>query len=280
MHRIALHSWTLGERPLPELIETARRAGYDAIEANWQDFARCRDVGVSARELRARLDDGGIEVAVVGVQPGWLFAEGGEAERWWEQIRRTADDALGVGCNALMSALGRTAGPVGIAEKNIRTVARLAAALGMSLAIEYNFGHPTLASLDSVRDLVRCAGSSHCGLVLDSYHLHRGGRPGRGFEAIETHEILHVQVSDVPAVPADDGGVPLDRLPPGAGQVDWTAFLQLLFEKGYGGVVSYEAPNPVHWARDPDVTAREGLRAIRDLMALARPVSDRSRSSG
>jgi sugar phosphate isomerase/epimerase len=278
MHPIALHSWTLGMPPLLPLIETARRAGYDAIEINWQDIERCRETGVMWQELKSRLDGTGLVVAVVGVEPGWLFAEGLDADRRLDRLRRTADDAAALGCGTLMSALGRNDGPIGLAERNIRSASRLIVEMKARFALEYNFGHPTLSSLERVRDLVRSGGSSDIGLVIDAYHLHRGGRPGRGFDCIGGSEILHVQFSDVPAVPSDDGGVPIDRLAPGTGQVDWQGFLGLLFQKGYQGSLSYEAPNPVHWSRDPDETASEGIRAIRRLLALTRPVRSPGRN--
>jgi sugar phosphate isomerase/epimerase len=280
MHPIALHSWTLGTPSLLQLIETARRTGYAAIEINWQDIERCGETGVTRQELKSRLADAGLVVAVVGVEPGWLFAEGLDADRRLDRLRRTADDAAKLGCGTLMSALGRNDGPIGLAERNIRTASRLIAEMKRTFALEYNFGHPTLSSLEIVRDLVRSVGSSDIGLVIDAYHLHRGGRPGRGFDCIDVGEILHVQFSDVPVVASDEAGVPIDRLAPGTGQVDWRGFLGLLLEKGYEGSLSYEAPNPAHWSRDPDETASEGIRAIRMLLALAGPFSSRNPSNG
>ena len=50
----------------------------------------------------------------------------------------------------------------------------------------------------------------------------------------------------------------------------WSA---LLAEKGYAGHLSYEAPNPALWERSPFDVAREGVEAMRALIAKARPVS-------
>jgi sugar phosphate isomerase/epimerase len=40
----------------------------------------------------------------------------------------------------------------------------------------------------------------------------------------------------------------------------------LLAEKGYTGYLSYEAPNPAAWARDPRDVAREALLATRAVL--------------
>jgi len=45
------------------------------------------------------------------------------------------------------------------------------------------------------------------------------------------------------------------------------AVFGLLKEKGYDGYMSYEAPNPVLWARPPEEVTREGAVATRALIA-------------
>ena len=40
-------------------------------------------------------------------------------------------------------------------------------------------------------------------------------------------------------------------------------------EKEYGGYINYEAPNPALWSRPPAEVAREGVTAIRALLADA-----------
>jgi sugar phosphate isomerase/epimerase len=44
-------------------------------------------------------------------------------------------------------------------------------------------------------------------------------------------------------------------------------FFGLLREKGYQGYLSYEAPNPVAWARDPRAVLVEALEATRGIVA-------------
>ena len=44
---------------------------------------------------------------------------------------------------------------------------------------------------------------------------------------------------------------------------DFPQVFALLAEKGYRGPLSYEAPNPAAWGRDPMDVAREALEATR-----------------
>ena len=68
-------------------------------------------------------------------------------------------------------------------------------------------------------------------------------------------------------------GSPLDRLPPGKGDVNWQDLFALLREKQYGGYIVYEAPNPAQWSRAPEAVAREGIEATRALIAAAASTS-------
>jgi sugar phosphate isomerase/epimerase len=61
----------------------------------------------------------------------------------------------------------------------------------------------------------------------------------------------------------------LDRLPPGRGSVPFREVFRLLAATGYRGYLSYEAPNPAAWARDPEEVAREALDATRALLTAA-----------
>ena len=58
-------------------------------------------------------------------------------------------------------------------------------------------------------------------------------------------------------------------LPPGKGIVRWSDLFQSLAAKGYDGYLSYEAPNPAHWARDAADVAGEGVEATRHALGRA-----------
>jgi sugar phosphate isomerase/epimerase len=101
-----------------------------------------------------------------------------------------------------------------------------------------------------------------CGLLLDTYHLGRSGATVRMVEDVAPAEIAYVQYSDVPRTGLEPGKA-LDRLPPGRGSVPFKEFFGAIAGKGYAGPLSYEAPNPAAWARDPAAVAREALEATR-----------------
>jgi len=261
-----LHTWTLDTTPLGELLGIARDTGWDAVELRRLDFSRAQAAGQSEAQVLELVRDSGLAVSAVGVENGWMFALGAERDRLLDVFRRSCVAASALECAVVMSPVDREPGDLQLATHNVRQVGDIAAEYGVRLALEFNSQAAQFNSLESVRELLGLAGHSACGLLLDTYHLQRTGRGGRGFAEVTPEEIAYVQYSDVPR----DGlqpGYTTDRLPPGAGAIEFAEVFALLAEKGYAGPLSYEAPNPAAWARDPTEVAREALLATRALLS-------------
>lgn len=265
---LALHTWTVDTTPLEAALAAARSGGFDAIELRRIDFQRGYERGQSNAVVLDLVRAGGLPVAAVGVEYGWIFAAVADRERLFASMKEACENAVALKCNLVMSAIGPGTASVEEAVGNIRRAGEIATGFGLRLALEYQFQHPVVRSLDILRDLIARAGQPSVGLLLDAYHLQRGGRPGRGFEEVPAAEIFYVQFSDVPDAPPN-GPPPTDRLAPGKGMVRWTELFQLLAEKGYEGYISYEAPNPAHWERPAADVAAEGVTATRRALAQA-----------
>lgn len=265
---IALHAWTLDSTDLPDALAAARDAGYDAVELRRVDFKRCFERGLTNAEVLDLVRAAGLAPSAVGVEYGWIFAQGAERERLFDVFRETCENAVALGCPLLMSALGPGAGTIEAAAENVRAAGDIANEFGLRLALEYQFQHPIVSRLEILRDIIARAGRANVGLLLDAYHLQRGGYPGRAFADVPASEIFYFQFSDVPDA-APNGTPPTDRLPPGRGIVRWSEVLRLLAEKNYAGYLSYEGPNPAQWARPPLEVAREALDATRRALAAA-----------
>jgi 2-keto-myo-inositol isomerase len=265
---LALHTWTLDTTPLADALAAAKQGGFDAVELRRVDFRRCFERGLSNAQVLDMVRAAGLSVSAVGPEYGWLFASGDESARLFSVFRETCENAAALNCGLLMSALGPGAGSIDDAVVSVRKAGDLAAEFGLRLALEFQFQHPIVSRLETLRDLIARAGRTNVGLLLDAYHLQRAGRGGRGFEEVPAEEIFYVQYSDVPDAPPM-GTPPTDRLPPGKGVVRWADLFQLLAERRYAGYLSYEAPNPAQWERSPFEVASEGVAATRALLAQA-----------
>jgi 2-keto-myo-inositol isomerase len=259
---LALHTWTLDTTPLGEILSIVRETGWDAIELRRVDFARAAQAGRSANLVLDEVAASGLAVACVGVEFGWMWADGEERKRLLRVFAESCAWAKRLGCATVMSPADKGTGDVARAAASIREVGDIAAAHGVRVAIEFNSQAEQWNRLEPMREVVTKAGHPACGVLLDTYHIGRSGCDMRALEDVRLEEIAYVQYSDVPRkglVP----GQALDRLPPGQGSVPFREIFDLIARKGYRGYMSYEAPNPAAWKRPGADVAREALAATR-----------------
>jgi sugar phosphate isomerase/epimerase len=257
--RLALHTWTLDTTALRDVLRAARAAGWPAVELRRADFTRAAEAGQPAEALLDLVRASGLRVACVGGQLGWMFSDGAERARLLASMAQSCRWARALGAAVVMSPADIGTGDLGHAATGVREVGDLGAAHGVRVALEPPSQAKQLNTIERLRELLARAGHPWCGLLLDAYHLHRGGGGLDAVRTLDADEIAYVQFSDVPASGLEPGQT-LDRLPPGLGIVPFREFFQLLDDTG-AGYCSYEAPNPAAWARDPETVAREALAA-------------------
>lgn len=271
MHeRIALHTWTLDSTPLDHAFRVAGEVGYDGVELRYADFLRCRAAGMSEEAMLRLVRDAGIAVAEVGTESGMLFAADDEAERLLGSLRYACEKAVALGCDQIMMPPGPVAaGASATPERRLRDCAEIAAGHGLKFALEFNSRHPVVRTLEAGLELVVAVDMDNCGLLIDTYHLCSSGGGARSIGQVPVEKIFMVQFSDIPAGPATQASVPIDRLPPGDGVVPFAEIFATLMAKRYRGYLSYEAPNPGQWNRPAQTVAREGLTRVRALLEQA-----------
>ena len=265
--KLALHTWTIDSTPLRTALDASRVAGFEAVELRRSDFVRCFESGLAKTDVIDIVRASGIPLGILGTEYGWFFAPPAEQRRLFGVLRETCEIARALGCGIVMSAPGQVTGTVKQAIAATRIAAEIVGEHDLRLALEFNSQHPIVNRTAVLQEIVGAVGQAHCGLLLDSYHLHRGEGIARGLEGVRAEEIFVIQYSDAPARPEPGVRRPTDRLPPGDGVLDWDEFFGILNAMGYRGFLSYEAPNPVLWDRSPFDVAVEGLAKTMALLA-------------
>jgi sugar phosphate isomerase/epimerase len=259
--RLAIHTWTLDATPLSIALNSALKAGFEAVELRRIDLKRFEEAGYTTADFIAAVHGIGIPVSAVGVEYGWIFAKGVHSEELFADFARMCEIAKILKCSTLMSAPGQLTGDAAQATVNIQRAGDIAAQHGLRLGIEFSSQHPFLNDLNVIRGILSRASRSNCGLVLDTYHLERSGGWDK-LADVDGSEILLIQYSDVPPSPPTSDR-PTDRLPPGKGIINWPRAFSIFRQKGYRGYFSYECPNPESWQRHPDHVTVEAVTATR-----------------
>lgn len=241
---IAVNTWVwtspLTDDTLEPLARTAARMGYDALELPLESIGDWDPL-----RARAVLDGLGMGAVVVGAMgPGRsLLARAGDVAATQDYLRACLDAAAVLGAAVVagpfyaptgvtwrMDEMER-AGVVGELRDNLAPLAREAAAIGVTLAVEPLNRYETSVlntvaqSLDALAPLL----GAGVGLALDTYHLNiEEKRPADAVRAAGA-ALAHVQVCG-----SDRGAV-------GDDHTDWPEMLRALDDAGYRGVLGLES---------------------------------------
>ena len=246
--------------PLEAVLDAAAAAGFEAvgldhytIGAYVRDGGSVDDVPVLLGRRRLRCTD-------VGVLPIGL----GSAAEAAEELARTATIAAAPVCIAALYA--DVAAEDAIRE--LRAAADVLDDVGVRIAFEFTaYGHRR--SLRDAIELCGAVGWERCGLLVDSWHVFRGGEPLMLLRSLDADQIALVHVND--AAPPS-GLDPLfegrfRRALPGAGTFPLGAFAEALAATGYRGTVSVEVLSTELRRLPPHIGARQLLQSLREGLA-------------
>lgn len=207
--------WT--DRPLPEAIEAAARAGFDAVECHWP-YAH------DAASIAQALSRTGMTMISLNTSPGatdagefGLSALPGREADARAAIRQATDYAARIGARCVHVMAGRPPKP-GVADgaaarsfaDALDYACRLAAPLGLTVLIEPLNPHDVpgyfLRDTRQARTLIESLEHPNLKLMFDCYHVQRteGDACGRLRDLRDL--IGHVQIASVPDRGAPDHG--------------------------------------------------------------------------
>lgn len=254
-------------------LEIAAEAGYDGVEPWIREIDDYVAGGGSLRDLRQRIADLGLSVESAIGFAQWIVDDDAARAQGLAEARRTMD---------LVAALGGTriaAPPAGATDQaglNLLAVAQRFAALlqlgqecGVQPMLEVWGFSQTLSRLGEVLYVAAETQRSDARLLLDVYHLYKGGSEFAGLQLVSGAAMPVWHVNDYPAAPPRAEIKDEHRVFPGDGVAPLGEILRTLTGNGFAGVLSLELFNREYWTRDPLSVAREGLEKTRAAVQAA-----------
>lgn len=263
---LALNTSTIRPAPLMEKIRVAAEAGFRAIEL-WNDELTAHvEAGGTLKEVKAALDDAGLSVPTVIHIGGWLDAEGEAYRQALDVARRKMEQAAAVGAPRIIA--GPPAGPVDLdrAAERYRELLGIGREFGVLPAMEFlGFVHG-INTIRAAWEIVSRAGDPDGTIVLDPFHIFRGGSPVEDIRLIPAERIAVFHFNDAPGDIPREEQADGHRVMPGDGVLPLAEELRMLKEMGYQGAVSLELFNEKLWQADPLEVAKEGYRRMAALV--------------
>jgi len=254
----------------PDKARLAAKVGYGGVD--W-DLGPAKTAGLDAtKALFAELK---IVPTIVNLPMARPFPFGGEDAAFADALKPLADDAAftaAVGCSKMMLVLPTsTTTPKAemrkLAVDRLRAISEVLKTSNVRLGLEFLGplyfrtgraggppSEPFIWNMPEAVALAKDAGSN-MGVVLDVWHWHHSNSTIKDITDAGSDRIVHVHVSDAKASAPEDVR-DNQRVMPGEGIIDLTAFFQALQKAGYGDGVS---PEPL--GRVPnDMSPEEGAK--------------------
>jgi sugar phosphate isomerase/epimerase len=217
---------TIHQANLIEMIEVAARYGFPTLQVPPDLYFACRDEGMTAVALRKRLSDAGVQVRLIdavtagipGMRTEPVQFRGRKMPRWDAADCLAVNDALEASVLNLSHYQGEAV-PLAEMADAIGKVSRLAAGHGVTLVLEFvpDSGIPTI---HDAQEIAAACGETNCKILLDTWHLARGGHGAGDVAALPAGAIGAIQLSDRIEPPPGSAYVPMTgRLLPGEGEL-------------------------------------------------------------
>jgi sugar phosphate isomerase/epimerase len=264
-------------RPIAELIDIAKKAGYDAIEPWVSEIDEYLKGGGTTKELRKRFEDAGLKVADVIGFSEWIVEDEARRKKGLDQAKRDMGWAAEIGSPRIAAPpVGATGGmskrddpkftqPVidlVAAADRYRALLEVGAKMGVTPIVEVWGFSKTLRRLgEALLVAVECGDSRAC-VLPDVYHLYTGGSGFAGLPLLSASAVGIFHVNDYPKV-SPDRITDADRVYPGDGVAPLKEVFATLRKMNYAGFVSLELFNRDYWKRDPHEVAKTGLAKVK-----------------
>lgn len=222
-----------------ERVRACAEAGFTGMCLHLRDYAEQVAAGSSDADLRAVLDEHGMVENSVEFLRDW-FEPRGEPNL---ALALRAAEAFGARSINVGADLGGSHRPVAAMGPAFASLCERAAARGLKIALEIvawsNVHDPV-----SARELL-AYGGGNAGLVIDAWHIFRGGISLEDLGTLGPETILCVQLNDAgPAILEPLSYDTLHRRFCGEGVFDLVAFLDRLAQMGVSAPLSVEVISP------------------------------------
>ena len=269
--RFCLNTSTIREPKLgiEREVDIAGLAGYDAIEPWIPTLREFVSGGGKLTDLGKRIADAGLTVESAIGFAQWIVDDEKRRKEALEEAKRDMDMLREIG------GIRIAAPPVGahqgdspkielqVVAERFRALLEVGDQTGVVPQLEIWGFSKNLSRLGEVMYVVGETGHPKACLLLDIYHLYRGGSDFTGLDLISDSALQVFHVNDYPATPPREKMNDADRVYPGDGIAPMSRILNAIGGNGRSIVLSLELFNRDYWKLDPLEVAKTGLAKMK-----------------
>ncbi|WP_234734358.1 sugar phosphate isomerase/epimerase family protein [Tellurirhabdus bombi] len=248
-------------------LEVASKAGFRSVEIWVDSLQKYLTGGGTVATARKLLADLGLQVENAIGFAQWIVDDEATRTKGLDQLKREMELLAQIGCRRIAAPpMGATQGAaldLQKAAERYRTILEMSDQTGVIPHLEmWGFSK----NLSRVGEVLYVATESHhpsARLLLDVYHLHKGGSPPESLKFVGKPGIEIFHLNDYPATPAREAITDADRVYPGDGIAPIRNMLKMLKNPEQTIILSLELFNKTYFAQDPLLVAKTGLERMK-----------------
>jgi 2-keto-myo-inositol isomerase len=258
---------------LPDQVDIAAKAGYDAMEPWINELRQYQQGGGSIDDLRKRIADRGLKVVSAIGFAEWIVNDDAKRAAGLEQAKKDMDLIRSIGGTHIAAPPAGATKDTNVdlltAAERFRTLVELGASMDVIPQLEVWGFSTTLSKLGETMLVSTESKHPKACVLLDVYHLHKGGSGFNGLRLLSGAAMNCFHMNDYPETPPRETITDAHRVYPGAGVAPLTQILRDLFATGFAGALSLELFNRSYWEQDALTVARTGLEKMKSSVAAA-----------
>jgi 2-keto-myo-inositol isomerase len=270
--KLSLNGATTMKADLATDVGAAAAAGFDYHEM-WAAKLRRFLQQNSTADLKRLFDESGVRPLSINSIEHITFRDRAAYEDIKNQCRELSEIANAIECPYVVVVPGKlpreSISVDEIAEHSVIVLNELCAiAAVFDVSIAFEFLGETDCSVRTLRlahDIVRRAGATNLGLVIDSFHYYTGGSTIEMIDALDPSRLFIFHIDDAEDLPREQL-TDAQRLLPGLGILPLKEMLAAFRRIGYDANVSVEIFRPEYWERDPFELARDAKAAVESVL--------------
>jgi 2-keto-myo-inositol isomerase len=266
---LCLNTSTIRPAKLLAKISIAAEAGYDGIELWCDDLSEFEEQGGTLAEITHRLADTQLRVPSVIALSNWMQSEGQEKTQAFSEVQRRMDQAATLGASWIVASPTPDSFNVdiGLAAARYRELLELGKERGVNPSMEFLGFQRNVFQLEQAIAIAMQAGHPAASIVVDPFHLYRGGSGFGGVKFLEDVRVSICHFNDAPSDPTQFKQCDSHRVYPGDGILPLEMMLRDLAIIGFEGFLSIELFNPTYWQSDLSEVAKKAREKTQTILS-------------
>lgn len=251
-------------------LETASKAGFRSVEIWMNSLQTYLTNGGTPKEAKKRIDDLGLTIENCIGFAEWIVDEEDRRKKGLDLMKKEMDLLVQIGCKRTAAPPAGATQTPGLdlkkAAERYRTILELGDATGVVPHLELWGFSKNLSRVSEVFYVALESGHPSAKVLLDVYHLYKGGSPVETLSLINPYSVEILHMNDYPAQLSSSVITDADRLYAGDGVAPIKQVLRALSKKDKPLVLSTEVFNKNYYAQDALLVAKTALQKMKKVV--------------